>query len=153
MIRFRRSFRYGLSLLLAVLGHIDAHQGIFVVEHEPGQGLGQLGFAHTGGANKYEGADGPLGILEPGARPADRLADDGDRLLLADDAAVEGILHVEEPLGLLLGDPGDGDPGPHRHDLGDLLLADGGLLPRQAVLPLGPQPIDRKSTRLNSSHT
>ena len=80
------------------------------------------------GPRKMNEPIGRFGILEPGAGPADGLRDDLDRLLLADDPAVEGVLHVEQPLGLLLGDPGDRDAGPHRDDLGDLLLVDGRLV-------------------------
>ena len=39
-------------MLLPVFAHIQADQSFFVAEHEPGQGLGQLGLAHTGGANE-----------------------------------------------------------------------------------------------------
>ena len=80
------------------------------------------------GPRKMNEPIGPLGILEPGPSAADGLRDDLDRLLLADDPAVEGVLHVEQPLRLLGGDPGDRDAGPHRHDLGDLLLVDRGLV-------------------------
>ena len=45
---------------------------------------------------------GSLGILEPGSRAADGLGDDLDRLLLADDPLVKGVLHVEQALGFLL---------------------------------------------------
>ena len=46
------------------------------------------------------------------------------------------ILHVEQPLGLLLRDARNGDPGPHRDDLGDLLFVDGRLVAGDGVLPL-----------------
>ena len=54
------------------------------------------------GPRKMNEPIGRFGILEPGARAADGLGDDLDRLLLADDPAVERLLHVEQPLGLLL---------------------------------------------------
>ena len=82
----------------------------------------------AGRAEEDERADGSLGILEPGPGAADGLGDDPDRLLLADDPGVERLLHVQQPLGLLLGDAGDRDAGPHRHDLGDLLFVDHRLL-------------------------
>ena len=43
---------------------------------------------------------------------------------------------------LLLGDPGDRDAGPHRDDLGDLLLVDRRLVARDLGLPLGPLGVD-----------
>ena len=54
------------------------------------------------GPRKMNEPIGPLRVLEAGARAADRLRDDLDRLLLADDPVVERVLHVEQPLGLLL---------------------------------------------------
>ena len=44
--------------------------------------------------------------------------------LLADDALVQLVLHPDQLLGLGLGQLEDGDAGPHRDDVGDLLLAD-----------------------------
>ena len=90
---------------------------------------------------------GPLRILEARARATDGLRDDLDRLLLADDPAVEGVLHVEQPLRLLGGDAGDRDAGPHRDDLGDLLLVDGRLVAADLRLPLGPEPLDGLARR------
>ena len=43
---------------------------------------------------------GRLGILQAGARATDRVGHGGDRLVLADDALVQLILHADE-LGLL----------------------------------------------------
>ena len=70
---------------------------------------------------------GPLGVLEPGARAADGLGDRVDGLLLADDPLVERVLHLQQALRLLLRDARDRDAGPHRHDLGDVLLGHLGL--------------------------
>src|SRR3954471_13523806 len=50
------------------------------------------------------------------------------RGLLADDAPVHPVLHPHQLLGLGLGELEDGDAGPHRDDVGDLLLGDGGAL-------------------------
>ena len=94
------------------------------------------------GPRKMNEPIGPLGILEAGAGPADGLRDDLDRLLLADDPAVERLLHVEQPLGLLRRDPGDRDAGPHRDDLGDLLLVDRGLVAGDLGLPVAAELLD-----------
>ena len=50
--------------------------------------------------------------------------------------ACSDLFHVEQPLGLLLGDPRDRDAGPHRDDLGDVLLVDLRLVGRTWRLPL-----------------
>ena len=78
---------------------------------------------------------GRFGSLMPGARAADRLGDGGDRRLLADDALVQLVLHADELLRFGLGELEDRDAGPHRDDVGDLLLAD---LRALATLARGP---------------
>ena len=97
-------------------------QGLLVAEQELGQRLGQLGLAHPRGAQEDERAAGPLGVLEPGPGPAYGLGDGGDGVLLADDPAVQVILHSQQLLGLLLGELVDRDAGPQRQHLGDGLL-------------------------------
>ncbi len=79
---------------------------------------------------------GPLGVLQPRARAADRLGDDLDRGVLADHALVQFLLHAHQLLGLGLGQLEHGDAGPHRDDFGDLLLADRGPLVGLAGFPL-----------------
>src|SRR4051795_8056227 len=77
---------------------------------------------------KMNGAGRPLRVLQARARAPDRLRDDLDGGLLADDALVELLLHAHELLGLGLGELEHRDAGPHRDDVGDLLLADRGPL-------------------------
>ena len=104
--------------------------------------MAELGLAHAGRPEEDERTDRTLRILEPGPRPADGLRDDPDRLLLADDPAVERLLHVEQALRFLLGDARHRDARPHRDDLGDLLLVDLRLVARDLRLPVGAQRID-----------
>ena len=89
-----------------------------------------------GRAEEDERAGRALGVLEAGARAPDRLGDDLDRRVLADDALVELFLHAHQLRGLGLGQLEDRDAGPHRDDVGDLLLADRRTLGRLAGLPL-----------------
>ena len=78
---------------------------------------------------------GRFGSLIPARERRIALRDGGDRDLLADHALVELLLHADQLLGLGLGQFEDRDPGPHRDDVGDLLLADIGPV---ALLALGP---------------
>ena len=78
---------------------------------------------------------GRFGSFRPGAGTADRLGDDLDRLVLADDALVQLVLHAHQLLGLGLGELEDRDARPHRDDVGDLLLADRRTLSALAGLP------------------
>ena len=52
---------------------------------------------------------GRSGSLQPGARAAQRVGHRGDRLLLADDAPVQALLHVDELLDLALHQARDRD--------------------------------------------
>ena len=111
-----------------------------VVEHELGQRAGQLGLADAGRAEEEERADRPVGVAEAGARAAQRVGDGLDRLVLADDAPVQALLHVDELLDLALQQPADRDAGPLGDDLGDvlgrdLLLEEAGVAVRCAPRP------------------
>ncbi|GIW09630.1 MAG: hypothetical protein KatS3mg061_0687 [Dehalococcoidia bacterium] len=95
--------------------------GVLAAEEELGQRSRQLGLPDPGRAKEDEGADRSLGVLEPRARPPDRLRNDRDRLILADHPLVERLLHVDETLALVASDADDGDPRPHRDDLGNVV--------------------------------
>ncbi len=97
---------------------------VVVAEQELGERLGQLGLADAGRAQEDERARRALRVLEPGPGAADRLGDRLDGVLLADDPLVQLALHVEELLGLLLGELVDRDAGPDREHLGDGLFVD-----------------------------
>ena len=139
----RRADEPAHVVALHELAHVDLDERVLAAEHELGERLGELRLPDAGGAEEDERADRPLGILEAGAGATDGLRDDADRLFLADDPTVEGLLHVEQALRLLLGDAGDRDAGPHRDDLGDLLFVDRRLVAGDLGLPLGAQRIDR----------
>src|SRR5579864_3171614 len=116
------------GVLLHVLRHVDLDERVLVAEEELGERARELGLADAGRAEEDERAGRPLRILDAGASAADRLGDGDDRLLLADDALVQLLLHADEPLRLRLGELEDRDARPHRDDVGDLLLAHLGLL-------------------------
>ena len=123
-------------VLLHVLRHVDAHHRVLRVEEELRQRARQLGLADAGRAHEEEGADRAVGVLQPGARAADRVGDGADRLVLADDAVVQALLHVDELLDLGLHEPADRDAGPARHDLGHVLGVDDVLEELEARLRL-----------------
>ena len=98
----RRADEAAHVVALHELAHVDLDERVLAAEHELGEGLGELGLPDAGRAQEDERADRALRVLEAGAGAADGLGDDLDRLLLADDAAVERLLHLEQPLRLLL---------------------------------------------------
>ena len=80
--------------------------------------------------------DGRRGSFRPDARAADGAGHGRDGFVLGDDPLVQLVLHAEQLLGLLFGELEDGDAGPDRQDLGDLLLVDLGQDVHLARLPL-----------------
>src|SRR5450432_4945398 len=66
----RRTDEPSDGVLLHVLGHIDAHHRMLVVEEKVGERTRRLRLANTGGAKEDERADGAIGILQAGARTA-----------------------------------------------------------------------------------
>ena len=113
---------------LHVVGHVDLHHVVDISEHELGERASKVGLAGAGRADEEERADRPARVLQPGAGAADGAADRLDGFVLSDDLRVQRLFHLEELLGLLLGEPADRDPGPHRDDLGDVLVGDLGPL-------------------------
>ena len=99
-------------MALLVLAHVDAHHGALVVEHELRERAGELGLPHAGRAEEDERADRAAGILQPGARAAQRVRNGGDGLLLADHPLVQALLHANQLRGLALEQAIDRDARP-----------------------------------------
>ena len=121
-----------------------------VVEHELGERLRELGLADARRAEEDERADRPVRVLQTRARAPERVGDGLDRRVLADDALVQPLLHVDELLDLALEQPVGRDPGPLRDDGGDVVLVDLLLHHRrslglralgQLALELGQEPV------------
>ena len=108
-------------MLLAIFGHVNAYQCIFIVEHEPGKCLGQFGFTYTRGTDKDERTDRACRILQAGPRAADGIGDGVDRLLLADNAIVQTCFHVQELFRLAFHHLGKRDACPLVNDRGDIV--------------------------------
>src|SRR4051812_29982129 len=109
------------GVLLHVLGHVDAHHRPLVVEEEIGERTRGLRLPHARRAEEDEGADGTIRVLQPGARPPNGVGYGGHRLRLADDALGELRLELRKPLALTLEETRNGNAGPARHDLGDVV--------------------------------
>ena len=85
---------------------------------------------------------GRSGSCSPARERRSALGDRRDRLVLADDALVQALLHVHELLDLALEQAADRDARPARDDLGDvlggdLLLEEPGVAVVGALLGLG----------------
>ena len=111
-------------MLLAVLGHVDAHHRAFVVEQITRERARQLRLAHARGSEEDERADRPVRIGEAAARANDRFRDGRDRLVLADDALVQFFVEPQEFAHLALQQFRDGYARPTAHDVGHVLFGD-----------------------------
>ena len=127
----RRAEHPADGVALLVLAHVDADQRLFVVEQELGQRFRQLGLAHAAGAQEDEAADGPLRVLQPAASAAQRVGDRLDRLVLADDAPVQLLLHAQQLGRLPLQHGVHRDAGPARHHACDIGRLDHLVQPRR----------------------
>ena len=83
---------------------------MLVVEHELRERARELGLADARRAEEEERADRPVRILEAGAGAAHGVGDGLDRLVLADHALAQPLLHVDELLRLALQQPATGMP-------------------------------------------
>ena len=121
-------------MLLHVLAHVDTHHGGLVVEEELGQGLGEFGLADAGRPKEEERSGGSVGVGDTCPGAPYRVGDAPNRTILADEALMDALLHVQQLLLLALHHASHRDAGPRRDDLGDVgardLLGDhpGGLL-------------------------
>ena len=97
---------------------------MLVVEQELGQRARQLGLAHAGRPQEQERAQRPVGILQPGPRAPHRVGHRTHRLILADHALLQPLLHLDQLLDLALQQLGDRHAAPFRDHLGDILLVD-----------------------------
>uniref|UniRef100_A0A452ZKJ8 Uncharacterized protein n=1 Tax=Aegilops tauschii subsp. strangulata TaxID=200361 RepID=A0A452ZKJ8_AEGTS len=120
-----RSDEAGDGVLLHVLGHVDADEQVLVVEQLLGEGLGELGLAHAGRAQEEERPGGLLRPSKPRPGPQHSLGDGVHGLRLPDHPRVQPVRHADEPLLVVLPEPGHRDAGPPAHHLRDLLRADG----------------------------
>jgi hypothetical protein len=70
-------------VLLHVLAHVDANQGLVGVEQEGSQRLAELGLADSSGAQEEEAAKGTSVRMQACARNSNSVADAGNGLVLS----------------------------------------------------------------------
>src|SRR3989338_8644522 len=123
----RRSDEARGRVPLHVFRHVDAHDGLLVVEHEFRQGLGELGLAHSGRSQEHEGAQGAVGVGKAGARPAQGVRHGPDGVLLADDPRGQDLFDLHQLLAFVLEHALNGYAGPSGHDGSHIFLIHGFL--------------------------
>ena len=140
-------------VLLHVLGHVDPHDGVLVVEQELRERPGELRLSHAGRPDEEEGADRPFRVREAGARTAHGVGDGLDGLLLAHDALAQALLHLQELLLLAFDQAGHRNARPLRHDGGDVLLGDFLAQDRLALLQVRQMRVARRDLLLELRQT
>jgi hypothetical protein len=94
----RRADQPGDAVFLLILGHVDAHHRVLIVEQELRERTGELGLADARRSQKDETAQRAVRILQSGARAANGVRDRGHGLVLADHALVQPLFHLDELL-------------------------------------------------------
>ena len=112
----------GDRVLLHVFRHVEADDCALVVEEKFRERLRKLGLADTGRAEKQERSDRTVFVLESGACAAYGIRRGLDRLLLADDALHEALLHFDQLRALTLLQARDRDAGPSGDDFCDVFF-------------------------------
>src|SRR5579872_3003314 len=120
----RRADQLADRVLLHELRHVEADERLLCAEHELRQGAGHLGFAHAGGTEEQEGADGPVRVFQPGTRTADGTGQRDDGLVLRNHALVQLFFNAQQLLRFLFLDGRDGNAGPARHHFLDVFAVD-----------------------------
>ena len=107
-------------MLLHVLGHVQAHHVLLVVEKVFGEGAREFGLTHAGRSKEYEASDGPVGIFQSGAGAANGVRYRGDGGVLPNDTVVQPLLHVQKLFGLAFQQAVNGDARPDRDEPADV---------------------------------
>ncbi len=106
------------------LAHVEAREGLLVVEEELGEGFSELGFSDARRPEEEERADGFARIAETDAAAADGLRDRANGLVLSADAVREALFHLEELVGFAFEHLRDRDARPIVERGRDVALAD-----------------------------
>src|SRR3982074_2055139 len=108
-------------MLLHVFRHIDAQQGVLIVEQEFRERPRQLGFADASWSQKYERPDGTLGVAKSRPRTPNRIRHAFESGVLSNHALSQAVFHTDQLFDLALEHFGDRYTGPFRDDAGDVL--------------------------------
>ena len=109
---------------LGELRHVERDECVLVTEEELRQCLGELGLAHARRPGEDEGARRTLGVLEACTSTTDRLGQGLDRLLLADNALVQLVLHALQARNVVGSEIADRDAGHECEHFTDETLID-----------------------------
>lgn len=114
----------GDGVLFAVFGHVNPHHGAIVVEEKFGEGFGGFSFSDSSGAKEEKTSDWTIGVADSGTVAADRVAENGESLVLSDYSTAKHFFHLDELLEFAFHELGDGDASPTGNNAGDVFFRD-----------------------------
>ena len=120
----RRTHQAGNAVLLAVLTHVDTHQGVLVIKLELRESLRELGLAHTGRSQEQEGTNRAVRVGNSGAGAANRIRHSNHGGFLTDQAFTDTFLHLQQLLRFALKHAPGGNTRPGRDNLGNVVSRD-----------------------------
>ena len=82
----RCTYHQRSGVLLGILAHVEADEGIFLSEHLLGEALGEIGLAYACRAEEEERTDRSARVSQSESRPTDSFHHLTDSLVLTDDA-------------------------------------------------------------------
>ena len=110
----------GHGIALHEFAHVEAHQGLLLVEQGGGQGLGQFGLAHAGGTQEQKRAHRSARRLHARPGSSDRRRHSRHRLGLADHPLRQPRLQFQQFLAFAGQQLLHGDAGGAGHHIGDV---------------------------------
>src|SRR5579864_8724059 len=108
-------------MLLYVLGHVETDQRFLAPEQEFREAPRDFRLANAGRAEKQKASDGASWGFQSGAAAANGAGQGGNGLVLADNALVQFDFNAQQFLLFVFLDRSDGNSGPTRHDVLDVL--------------------------------
>ena len=108
-------------MTLHVLRHVEAHHRVLVAVDGFGERLGQLRLANAGRPQEKERRGRPAALAKARARQTHGVAHRLNRLFLPDDALVQALLQLDQPLALFGRELGDRNAGELGDDFRDML--------------------------------
>ena len=139
---------------LLVLAHVDGDEKARAAEQTVGQGMGGFGLAHPAGTGEQEHAHRRLRIGQPRPRVAHAACQQGQRLVLAQDALAQALFQRQQHLEFVLHHAPQRHAGPvrhHRRHRGGINLGMHQRLPALGLLERAahaPRPFQRLLQRL-----
>src|ERR1035438_8372932 len=123
-VSWRRADQLRDRVLLHELGHIEADERFVAAEHEVRQSARDFGFAYASRPQEQEGTNRAVRALQSRTRTPDCAGQGADRFILGDDALVQLFFDAQQLLRLFFFDRGDGNAGPARYHVLDVLPTD-----------------------------